>query len=140
MGLVKDGLKVDESEQDFIFGLVHHAIRGVAGVAHHAIGAVRGVAHHLLGDEKINAMANKVMDQLVKDGLKVDESEQDFTGFGIPKHLWGKPGAAKWLSRYGDKDKEDFLLGLAKHAIRGVAGVEVHHHLFGDEDKKDDEQ
>ena len=35
-----------------IFGLVHHAIRGVAGVAHHAIGAVGGVAHHLLGDEK----------------------------------------------------------------------------------------
>ena len=34
-----------------IFGLVHHAIRGVAGVAHHAIGAVRGVAHHLLGDK-----------------------------------------------------------------------------------------
>ena len=34
-----------------IFGLVHHAIRGVAGVAHHAIGAVGGVAHHLLGDE-----------------------------------------------------------------------------------------
>ena len=35
-----------------IFGLVHHAIRGVVGVAHHAIGAVRGVAHHLLGDEE----------------------------------------------------------------------------------------
>ena len=35
-----------------IFGLVHHAIRGVVGVAHHAIGAVGGVAHHLLGDEK----------------------------------------------------------------------------------------
>ena len=34
-----------------IFGLVHHAIRGVAGVAHHAIGAVGGVAHHFLGDE-----------------------------------------------------------------------------------------
>ena len=35
-----------------IFGLVHHAIRGVVGVAHHAIGAVGGVAHHLLGDEE----------------------------------------------------------------------------------------
>ena len=34
-----------------IFGLVHHAIRGVAGVGHHAIGAVRGVAHRLLGDK-----------------------------------------------------------------------------------------
>jgi len=108
----------EKAKKDFIFGLVHHAIRGVVGVAHHAIGAVRGVAHHLLGDE----------------------DKQDFTGFGIPKHLWGKPGAAKWLSRYGDKDKEDFLLGLAKHAIRGVAGVGVHHHLFGDEDKKDYEQ
>merc|ERR1712157_691351 len=47
--LIKDSN--DENNKDFIFGLVHHAIRGVAGVAHHAIGAVRGVAHHLLGDE-----------------------------------------------------------------------------------------
>merc|ERR1739838_943446 len=41
----------NEENRDFLFGLVHHAIRGVAGVAHHAIGAVGGVAHHLLGDE-----------------------------------------------------------------------------------------
>merc|ERR1712142_1185313 len=49
--LAEDGLEVNDNNRDFIFGLVHHAIRGIAGVAHHAIGAVRGVAHHLLGDE-----------------------------------------------------------------------------------------
>merc|ERR1712157_413915 len=49
--LAENGFKIDENNKDFIFGLVHHAIRGVAGVAHHAIGAVRGVAHHLLGDK-----------------------------------------------------------------------------------------
>merc|ERR1739841_450000 len=47
--LIKDNS--EKAKKDFIFGLVHHAIRGVAGVAHHAIGAVGGVAHHLLGDE-----------------------------------------------------------------------------------------
>ena len=35
-----------------IFGLIHHAIRGVAGVAHHAIHAVRGLGHAILGDEE----------------------------------------------------------------------------------------
>ena len=35
-----------------IFGLIHHAIKGVAGVAHHAIGAVRGLGHAILGDEE----------------------------------------------------------------------------------------
>ena len=35
-----------------MFGLIHHAIRGVAGVAHHAIHAVRGLGHAILGDEE----------------------------------------------------------------------------------------
>ena len=38
--------------QTVIFGLIHHAIRGVAGVAHHAIHAVRGLGHAILGDEE----------------------------------------------------------------------------------------
>merc|ERR1712013_723713 len=50
--LVKDGLKVDDNNRDFIFGLIHHAIRGVTGVAHHAIHAVRGLGHAILGDEE----------------------------------------------------------------------------------------
>merc|ERR1719354_1502443 len=101
--LIKDSN--EKAKKDFIFGLVHHAIRGVAGVAHHAIGAVRGVAHHLLGDE----------------------NKQDFIGLGVPPHIWGKFGAHNLYGAVGDEDKQDFLLGLAKHAIRGVAGVEVHH-------------
>merc|ERR1719167_603742 len=48
--LVKDGNS--KENRDFIFGLIHHAIRGVAGVAHHAIHAVRGLGHAILGDEE----------------------------------------------------------------------------------------
>jgi len=107
----------DEQQKDFIFGLIHHAIRGVAGVAHHAIGAVRGLGHAILGDEELDAMANEVMDKLVKEGLKVDEN------------------------------KQDFIFGIIHHAIRGVAGVAHHaigavrglgHAILGDEDKQDD--
>merc|ERR1712200_137067 len=113
----------EKAKKDFIFGIIHHAIRGVAGVAHHAIGAVRGVAHHLLGDEDKQdfsenlAMEIKVMDKLVKEGLKVDEN------------------------------KQDFIFGIIHHAIRGVAGVAHHaigavrglgHAIPGDEDKQDD--
>merc|ERR1719376_1617147 len=63
--LVKDGLEVNDNNRDFIFGLIHHAIRGVAGVAHHAIGAVRGLGHAILGDEE----------------------QKDSYGLGHPSHL-----------------------------------------------------
>merc|ERR1739841_321045 len=59
-------------------------------------GAVRGLGHAILGDEELDAMANEVMDKLVKEGLKVDEN------------------------------KQDFLFGLVHHAIRGVAGAAHH--------------
>merc|ERR1712032_782528 len=112
--LIKDGNT--KENKDFLFGLIHHAIRGVAGVAHHAIGAVRGLGHAILGDEEINDMVNKVMDQLVKDGLKVNDNNRDF------------------------------FFGLIHHAIRGVAGVAHHaigavrgigHAILGDEEQKD---
>merc|ERR1712070_437511 len=81
--LIKDNS--EKAKKDFIFGLIHHAIRGVAGVAHHAIGAVRGLGHAILGDEEINDMANKVMDELVKDGLEVNDNNRDFI-FGLIHH------------------------------------------------------
>merc|ERR1712070_1189971 len=74
--------KDSKAKNDFIFGLIHHAIRGVARVAHHAIGAVRGLGHAILGDEEINDMANKVMDELVKDGLEINDNNRDFI-FGL---------------------------------------------------------
>merc|ERR1739838_570315 len=91
----------NEENRDFLFGLVHHAIRGVAGVAHHAIGAVRGVAHHLLGDEDkqdfSDDLAMEITNALIKDN--------------------------------SEKAKKDFIFGLVHHAIRGVAGVA--HHAIG---------
>ena len=50
-----------------MFGLIHHAIRGVAGVAHHAIHAVRGLGHAILGDEesKLLKMINWSIVQII---------------------------------------------------------------------------
>merc|ERR1719330_2038805 len=108
-------LKDNKENRDFIFGLVHHAIRGVVGVAHHAIGAVRGVAHHLLGDEDkqdfSEDLAMEITNALIKDN--------------------------------SEKAKKDFIFGLVHHAIRGVAGVAHHaigavrglgHAILGDEE------
>ena len=54
MNLILPNIKIYIYLHNFsvLFGLVHHAIRGVAGVAHHAIGAVRGLGHAILGDEE----------------------------------------------------------------------------------------
>merc|ERR1719376_781594 len=142
----------NEENRDFLFGLVHHAIRGVAGVAHHAIGAVGGVAHHLLGDEESKKMAKDVTDELLKLlNLKDNKENRDFI-FGLVHHAIGAVrGVAHHL--LGDEDKQDFsedlameitnalikdnsekakkdfIFGLVHHAIRGVAGVA--HHAIG---------
>merc|ERR1719489_19533 len=109
--LIKDGNT--KENKDFIFGLIHHAIRGVAGVAHHAIGAVGGLGHAILGDEESNKLANEMTDELLKQANMEDT-----------------------------KENRDFIFGLVHHAIRGVAGVAHHaigavrglgHAILGDE-------
>merc|ERR1719513_300625 len=114
--LVKDGNS--KENRDFIFGLIHHAIRGVAGVAHHAIHAVRGLGHAILGDEEQKDFAQVLANQLVEDILQAKDS----------------------------KAKNDFIFGLIHHAIRGVAGVAHHaihavrglgHAILGDEEIND---
>merc|ERR1719489_727462 len=86
-----------KENKDFLFGLIHHAIRGVAGVAHRAIGAVRGLGHAILGEEESNKLAKEMTDALLKQANMED-----------------------------NKENRDFLFGLIHHAIRGVAGV-AHH-------------
>merc|ERR1712013_813621 len=108
--------KDSKARNDFIFGLIHHAIRGAAGVAHHAIHAVRGLGHAILGDEEINDMAKKVMDELVKDGLKVNDNDKDFF-FGLIHHAIRG------------------VVGVAHHAIHAVRGLG--HVILGDEEQKD---
>merc|ERR1719489_449702 len=116
--LVKDGLEVNDNNRDFIFGLIHHAIRGVAGVAHHAIGAVRGLGHAILGDKEQKDFAQVLAKQMVEDIFQSKDS----------------------------KAKNDFIFGLIHHAIRGVAGVAHHaigavrglgHAILGDEEIND---
>jgi len=75
--LVEDGVEINDNNRDFIFNVAHHLIGGVAGVAHHAIGAVGSVTHNLLGDEEINEMANQLMDQLVEDGVEINDNNRD---------------------------------------------------------------
>merc|ERR1719376_1270807 len=117
--LLKQANMEDNKEnRDFIFGLIHHAIRGITGVAHHAIGAVRGLGHAIHGDEELKDFAQVLAKQMVEDILQAKDS----------------------------KAKNDFLFGLIHHAIRGVAGVAHHaicavrglgHAILGDEKEKD---
>merc|ERR1719376_688165 len=108
----------NEENRDFLFGLVHHAIRGVAGVPHHTIGAVRGLGHAIHGDEELKDFAQVLAKQMVEDILQAKDS----------------------------KAKNDFIFGLIHHAIRGVAGVAHHaigavrglgHAILGDEEIND---
>merc|ERR1739841_485355 len=85
--LVKDGLEVNDNNRDFLFGLIHHAIRGVAGVAHHAIGAVRGLGHAILGDE---------------------EQKDYFYGYGDRRPYYHH-------HYYGDNNNNDYYYGYRYH-------------------------
>merc|ERR1719495_2043985 len=149
----------NEENRDFFFGLIHHAIRGVAGVAHHAIGAVRGLGHAILGDKAKEDYINKIAEKLA-----FDRSPRRFIIPFIRPHIMicpthhgdnkcqmdSKDLAMKitnaLMKDSNEKAKKDFFFGLVHHAIRGVAGVAHHaigavrgvaHHLLGDEDKQD---
>merc|ERR1712202_122332 len=86
--LVEDVVEINDNTRDFVFSLAHHGIGGVTEVAHHAIGAVGSVTHNLLGDEEINEMTNKLMDQLVEDVVEINDNNRDFV-FSLAHHIIG---------------------------------------------------
>ena len=93
----------DELSDDFIFGLVHHAVHGVIGVAHAIFGS------------PIND-ADDVSDDFIW-GLK----HQRFHTPSLNHHVLGLTSG----SPINDADElsDDFIFGLIHHAVHGVLGV-----------------
>jgi len=99
-----------EAKEDFLLGLVHHAVHGVLGAGH----GVLNLAGHIIGDEELKAKLDQTL------VLKPEDFE-----------LVEIDGAT-------EQEKKDFILGLLHHAARGILGaahgvLHLAGHIIGDE-------
>merc|ERR1711920_1146593 len=112
------GDMTEKEKSDFLLGLIHHAVKGVLHVAHHAINFVGGV----LGDEDME-----------------DRRPRPRGPYTVSRYVNGVWTTTHHYNGDEEEPKEDFLLGLVHHYVKGCVGV-LHHavnfvgHVVGDED------